>query len=114
MLQQSMAFNGYLLAQAAIATTVAAPSGMTSGEWFALGSLFIVIGGVLYKAGIASQKAAAVEALVGGRLQELSTKMDALLDGQVEEARWKENIAGRVRVLEGEAPIHIHQRATDR
>lgn len=109
-----MTVNSVLLVQAAIATTAAAPAGMGTGEWIALASLFVVMAGVVYKAGVASQKSENVETLVESTLTELNKKMDALLAAQIDRVRFEENIDGRVRRLEGDSTIHLHQRASDR
>jgi enolase len=108
-----MTLNAYLLVQAGVATAAAIPPGMSTGEWVALASFFVVMAGVVYRAGVASQKAQSVESLVTKELQGMSEKLDTLLDAQIDRARFEENIEGRVSRLEGK-PVHIHQRANDR
>lgn len=112
-----MTLNSYLLGQAAATVAVVAPPGLTLGEWLGLISCGLVLAGVVYRSGVASQKAQNVENLVGGELGKLSVKFDTLIketqDARVKDAEWKADIGGRVRALEGEVPVHTHQRASD-
>jgi hypothetical protein len=115
-----MTLNAYLLAQAAVFTAAAAPQGMTTGEWVALASLFIVMAGVVYRAGVASQEAKNTKGLVVGKLEEFSKKLDAINEFikdtqelRVLDARWKADIGGRVERLEDIQPVHTHRRTND-
>jgi hypothetical protein len=112
-----MTMNSYLLVQAAATVAVTTPPGLTLGEWLAIISCGLVLAGVVYRSGVAAQKAAGVEKLVGEVLGGLSGKMDTLLAesqrDRVEDARWKADFGGRVARLEDEAPVHVHSRASD-
>ena len=116
-----MTVNGYLLAQATVAVAAAAPADLSLGQWIALVTLLLVIAGVVYKAGVASQKADNIGSMVVGKLTELQGELheinEFIKDTQelrVIDARWKADIGVRVASLEAIQPIHTHQRATDR
>lgn len=112
-----MTVNALLLIQASAAVAVAAPPGLTLGEWLAIISCGVVLAGVVYKAGGASAKSESTEELVTNVLRELTGKMDKVLEevqrDRVEDARWKADFGGRVVRIEGEQPVHIHSRASD-